>query len=106
MSIASDLREIAALSGPAALTLLAEPAAAMFEAAVVGRALGTDALGALAVGQAVVGLCLRLCNFLAYATTPLVAEARAERRGPAAAAATAAAARCARRSRPRFGSRS
>ena len=74
MSIASDLREIAALSGPAALTLLAEPAAAMFEAAVVGRALGTDALGALAVGQAVVGLGLRLCNFLANATTPLVAE--------------------------------
>jgi Na+-driven multidrug efflux pump len=60
-----DLREICALSVPAVGTLLAEPAAAMLETAVVGRALGTSALGALAICNALFGLALRLFNFLA-----------------------------------------
>ena len=67
-------REIARLALPALGALAADPLVSLIDTAVVGR-LGAEALAAVAVASAVFGVAFALFNFLAYGTTPLVAQA-------------------------------
>lgn len=60
---------------PALGTLAADPVLSLVDTAFVGR-LGTAELAALGVDSAIFGFAFVLFNFLAYATTPMVAGAR------------------------------
>jgi MATE family multidrug resistance protein len=68
-------RRILAVAIPALGTLAADPLLSLVDTAFVGR-LGTAELAALGVDSAIFGFAFVLFNFLAYATTPLVAGAR------------------------------
>jgi MATE family multidrug resistance protein len=67
-------REIAALAVPALAALAADPLVSLVDTAFVGR-LGASELAALAVSTAVFSVAFFIFNFLAYATTPMVAGA-------------------------------
>jgi putative MATE family efflux protein len=67
-------REILRLAVPALGALVAEPLYVLADTAVVGRALGTDALGGLAVASSVLLLGYAIFIFLAYGTTATVAR--------------------------------
>ena len=64
-----------AVALPALGTLAADPVLSLVDTAFVGR-LGPEALAALGVDAAIFGFAFAVFNFLAYATTPLVAQAR------------------------------
>ena len=66
-------REIFALALPALGAMLADPLVSLIDTAFVGR-LGVVSLGALGVNAAVFGLAQWVFVFLAYGTTPLMAE--------------------------------
>ena len=66
--------EIFRLGLPALGALAADPFVSLVDTAFVGR-LGVNALGGLAIAAAVFGVVFALFNFLAYATTPLIASA-------------------------------
>jgi len=87
---------IAGLALPAVIALAADPLLGVVDAALVGRGLGSDALGALGVNTSVFALSFLVWNFLGTATAPLVATAAAagdaDSAGEAVWAATAAAA--------------
>ena len=68
-------RRILALAIPALGSLAADPVLSLVDTAFVGR-LGAVQLAALGVDAAIFGFAFALFNFLAYATTPLVAQAR------------------------------
>ncbi len=68
-------RQILALAVPALGSLAADPVLSLVDTAFVGR-LGAVPLGALGVDAAIFGFAFAVFNFLAYATTPLVAQAR------------------------------
>ncbi len=70
-----DRRRILAVALPALVTLAADPLLSLVDTAFVGR-LGTVQLGALGVDAAIFGFAFAVFNFLAYATTPMVARAR------------------------------
>jgi putative MATE family efflux protein len=67
-------REILRLAVPALGALVAEPLYVLADTAIVGRALGTDALGGLAVASSVLLLGHAIFVFLAYGTTAAVAR--------------------------------
>ncbi len=67
-------REIVRLALPALGALAADPLVSLVDTAFVGR-LGADELGALGVASAVFVVAFFVFNFLAYGTTPLVAQA-------------------------------
>ncbi|HUO46722.1 MAG TPA: MATE family efflux transporter [Acidimicrobiia bacterium] len=67
-------RRIVALALPALGALAADPLLSLVDTLFVSR-LGTAELGALGVNGAIFGFAFVLFNFLAYATTPLVAQA-------------------------------
>ena len=67
-------RRILALAIPALGALAAEPLLSLVDTAYVSR-LGVAELGALGVNGAIFGFTFVIFNFLAYATTPLVAQA-------------------------------
>ena len=67
-------RRIRALAIPALGALAAEPLLSLVDTAYVSR-LGVAELGALGVNGAIFGFTFVIFNFLAYATTPLVAQA-------------------------------
>ena len=64
-----------ALAVPALGSLALDPCLGLAQTAIVGQLCGTQALAALGVCEGLFGLLLRLCNFLQYATAPLVAAA-------------------------------
>lgn len=68
-------RAIAALSLPALGSLAADPILSLVDTAFVGR-LGAVPLAALGVDTALFAFAFSIFNFLAYATTPMVAQAR------------------------------
>lgn len=68
-------RRILALAVPALGSLAADPVLSLVDTAFVAR-LGAEPLAALGVDAAIFGFAFALFNFLAYATTPLVAQAR------------------------------
>ena len=68
-------RRILALAIPALGSLAADPVLSLVDTAFVGR-LGARPLAALGVDAAIFGFVFALFNFLAYATTPLVAQTR------------------------------
>ncbi len=68
-------RRIMAVAVPALATLAADPVLSLVDTAFVGR-LGTVELAALGVDSAIFGFAFAVFNFLAYATTPMVARAR------------------------------
>ncbi|MGF1664666.1 MAG: MATE family efflux transporter [Acidimicrobiia bacterium] len=68
-------RRILGLVIPALGALASDPLVSLVDTAFVGR-LGPTALAALGVDVAIFGFAFALFNFLAYATTPLVAAAR------------------------------
>lgn len=70
-------RRIFALALPAVGALAADPLLSLVDTAFVSR-LGPPALAALGVTSAIFGFAFILFNFLAYATTPLVARAMGE----------------------------
>ncbi len=70
-----SVRRILAVAIPALATLAADPVLSLVDTAFVGR-LGTVELAALGVDAAIFGFAFAVFNFLAYATTPLVARAR------------------------------
>ncbi len=78
-------RAILRLAVPALATLPDDPLVSMVDTAFVGR-VGTEELAALAVDVAIFGVAFFLFNFLAYGTTPLVAQAigRGDRRAASA----------------------
>ncbi|MFQ5966168.1 MAG: MATE family efflux transporter [Acidimicrobiia bacterium] len=67
-------RAILRLAVPALATLAVDPLVSLIDTAFVGR-LGTEELAALAIAVAIFGVAFFLFNFLAYGTTPLVAQA-------------------------------
>lgn len=67
--------QILALAVPALGSLAADPVLSLVDTAFVGR-LGARELAALGIDTALFGFAFVLFNFLAYATTPLVAQAR------------------------------
>jgi putative MATE family efflux protein len=67
-------RRILRLAVPALGALAADPLLSLADTAFVSR-LGTAELGALGVDGSIFGFAFVLFNFLAYATTPLVAQA-------------------------------
>lgn len=67
-------RRIVALAIPALAALAADPLLSLVDAAFVAG-LGAPALAALGINGAVFGFAFVVFNFLAYATTPLVAQA-------------------------------
>ena len=67
-------RDIRRLAVPALLTLAADPLVSLVDTAFVGR-LGTVSVAALGVNAAIFSLAFFAFNFLAYGTTPLVANA-------------------------------
>lgn len=68
-------RQILALAVPALGSLAADPVLSLVDTAFVGR-LGAVPLAALGIDAAIFGFAFAVFNFLAYATTPLVAQAR------------------------------
>ncbi|MDX1449349.1 MAG: MATE family efflux transporter [Acidimicrobiia bacterium] len=68
-------RAILALSVPALGSLAADPVLSLVDTAFVGR-LGAVPLAALGVDTALFAFAFSIFNFLAYATTPMVAQAR------------------------------
>lgn len=68
-------RRILAIVLPALGALAADPLLSLVDTAFVGR-IGPDALAALGIDAAIFGFAFAVFNFLAYATTPLVAVAR------------------------------
>ncbi|MFP5331452.1 MAG: MATE family efflux transporter [Acidimicrobiia bacterium] len=68
-------RTILALSIPALGSLAADPVLSLVDTAFVGR-LGAVPLAALGVDTALFAFAFSIFNFLAYATTPMVAQAR------------------------------
>lgn len=76
MSRHPDDRAILAFALPALGALAADPLVSAVDTAFVGR-LGTEALAALGVNAGVFSLAFLVFNFLAYGTTPLVADAMA-----------------------------
>jgi putative MATE family efflux protein len=66
-------RQIVGLAVPAFLSLIAEPAFLLADAAIVGH-LGTPELAGLGIASVVLRLVVGLCIFLAYATTAAVAR--------------------------------
>ena len=70
-------RRILALAIPAVGALAADPLLSLVDTAFVAG-LGAPALAALGVTSAIFGFAFVLFNFLAYATTPLVASAMGE----------------------------
>lgn len=70
-----DTRRVLAVAVPALATLAADPVLSLVDTAFVGR-LGTIELAALGVDSAIFGFAFAVFNFLAYATTPMVARAR------------------------------
>jgi MATE family multidrug resistance protein len=68
-------RRILALAIPALGALAADPVLSLVDTAFIGR-LGSEELAALAIDVAIFGFAFAGFNFLAYATTPLVAAAR------------------------------
>lgn len=68
-------RRILGLAIPALGALAADPLLSLVDTAFVGR-LGSQALASLAIDVAIFGFVFAVFNFLAYATTPLVAGAR------------------------------
>lgn len=68
-------RRILAIVVPALGALAADPLLSLVDTAFVGR-LGPVALAALGIDVAIFGFVFALFNFLAYATTPMVARAR------------------------------
>ncbi len=68
-------RRVLAVAVPALATLAADPVLSLVDTAFVGR-LGTVELAALGVDSAIFGFAFAVFNFLAYATTPMVARAR------------------------------
>jgi putative MATE family efflux protein len=67
-------KEVLALALPALGALAADPLVSLVDTAFVGR-LGAEALGALGINTAIFTFAFIVFNFLAYATTPLVARA-------------------------------
>ncbi|MGH8875588.1 MAG: MATE family efflux transporter, partial [Acidimicrobiia bacterium] len=67
-------RRIGRLAVPALGALAADPLVSLVDTAFVGR-LGPVALGALGVDTALFSFAFLLFNFLAYGTTPFVAQA-------------------------------
>ena len=72
---ASLNRRILALAWPALGALAADPLLSLVDTAFVGR-LGTESLAALGIDTALFAFAFAIFNFLAYATTPMVAQAR------------------------------
>ncbi len=72
---APSTRRILGLVIPALGALAADPLVSLVDTAFVGR-LGPTALAALGIDVAIFGFAFAAFNFLAYATTPLVAAAR------------------------------
>lgn len=68
-------RRILALAWPALGALAADPVLSLVDTAFVGR-LGTESLAALGIDTALFAFAFAIFNFLAYATTPMVAQAR------------------------------
>lgn len=68
-------RAIVALALPALGSLAADPVLSLVDTAFVGR-LGAIPLAALAIDTALFAFAFSIFNFLAYATTPMVAQAR------------------------------
>ncbi|MEX2654146.1 MAG: MATE family efflux transporter [Acidimicrobiia bacterium] len=68
-------RAILALSIPALGSLAADPVLSLVDTAFVGR-LGAIPLAALGIDTALFAFAFAVFNFLAYATTPMVAQAR------------------------------
>jgi putative MATE family efflux protein len=68
-------RAILALAIPALGTLAADPVLSLVDTAFVGR-LGAVPLAALGIDTALFAFAFAVFNFLAYATTPMVAQAR------------------------------
>src|SRR5688500_18309085 len=66
-------RRILRLAVPALGTLIVEPLYVLVDTAIVGRSLGTAALGGLALASTVLTTLLWACNFLATGTTTRVA---------------------------------
>lgn len=66
-------RQIWALAGPAVLTLASEPLYLLADTAIVGR-IGIEALGALAVGSAVLLFATGMLVFLTFGTAATVAR--------------------------------
>ena len=64
---------ILALAGPALAALVADPLLSLVDTAFVGR-LGRVELAALGVDTALFGMAFAACNFLAFVTTPMVAQ--------------------------------
>lgn len=85
-------RRIVHLALPALVALAADPLVSMVDTAFVGR-LGVTPLAALGVNASIFSLAFVVFNFLAYGTTPMIAQAVArgerERAGRLAAAAIA-----------------
>jgi MATE family multidrug resistance protein len=75
VSASVSRRRILVLAVPALGSLAADPVLSLVDTAFVGR-LGAEPLAALGVDAAIFGFAFALFNFLAYATTPLVAQAR------------------------------
>lgn len=75
VGIDPSFRRIMRLAIPALGALAADPLLSLVDTAFVGR-LGSEALAALAIDVAIFGFAFAAFNFLAYATTPLVAAAR------------------------------
>lgn len=72
--LSTDGRELLRLSIPALGALAAAPLYVLADTAVVGRHLGTSALGGLGVAAATLLFGYGLCIFLAYGTTAYVAR--------------------------------
>ncbi len=68
-------RRIFALAWPALGALAADPLLSLVDTTFVGR-LGTEPLAALGIDSALFAFAFAVFNFLAYATTPMVAQAR------------------------------
>ncbi len=66
--------EISALAFPALGALISDPLLSLVDTAFVGR-LGAVPLAALGINTALFGLAVYIFNFLAYGTTPMVANA-------------------------------
>lgn len=72
-----SVKRILSIALPALATLAADPVLSLVDTAFVGR-LGTVPLAALGVDTAIFSFAYAIFNFLAYATTPMVARARGQ----------------------------
>lgn len=75
MTTRVSARTILGLGAPALGALAADPVLSLVDTAFVGR-IGAEPLAALGIDAAIFGFAFAAFNFLAYATTPLVARAR------------------------------